>query len=127
MAQTFAKYAGIIQTLVGVLGQFGPTAITNLLKSGTDTGIAGNNIIGIITGLALSYFGFKGSEGQQRMGAQVVGGLSGLVGLLGSASVNIPGLQLSQGLSGTNIISLLIGAWGLYSGFAKKPAGATAH
>lgn len=121
MAQTFAKYAGIIQLLVGVLGKFGPESIAGLLNAGS-----GNNIISMIIGLVLSYFGFKGSEGQQRMGAQVGGGLSALVGVLGAAGLG-DFAGLSGGFSGANIVNLLVGAWGLYSGFAKKPAGAAAH
>lgn len=120
MAQNFSKYAGIIQTLVGAVSQFAPSI-------GTMLGAAqGSNIVSIVIGLALSYFGFKGSDSQQRMGAQVGGGLSALVGLLGTAGVAIPGLELSQGVSGANIVNLLVGAWGLYSGFAKKTAGAAA-
>ncbi len=121
MAQTFAKYAGIIQVLLGALGQYGPEAISNLLKAGT-----GNNIVSVIIGLVLSYFGFKGSDSQQRMGAQVGGGLSALVGVLGAAGLG-DFAGLSSGMSGANIANILIGAWGLYSGFAKKTAGAAAH
>ncbi len=122
MAQNFSKYAGIIQVLMGALGKFGPESLTTMLGAAS-----GNNIISMLLGLVLSYFGFKGTDGQQRMGAQVGGGLSALVGLLGTASIAIPGLDLSQGVSGANIVNLLVGAWGLYSGFAKKTAGAAAH
>lgn len=130
MAQTFAKYAGIIQTLVGVAGKFAPDSIKNLLMSAKDAaaaggGIGGSSIVSIVIGLVLSYFGFKGSDSQQRMGAQVGGGLSALVGVLGVANVGAD-LGLSQGLSGANVVNMLIGAWGLYSGFAKKTAGAAA-
>ncbi|NUO82407.1 hypothetical protein HUU05_20215 [candidate division KSB1 bacterium] len=123
MAQTFSKYAGIIQTVVGLLGLV-PGNLGGMLNTGQ-----GSDIFNTIAGLALSYFGFKGSESQQRTGAQTVGGLSAIMGLLGGLGVNSTGaFALSEGWSLPNIINLLIGAWGLYSGFiAKKPAGATAH
>ncbi len=121
MAQTFSKYAGIIQLLVGALGKFGPESLTTMLGAGS-----GNNIISIVLGLVLSYFGFKGSEGQQRMGAQIGGGVSALVGVLGAAGFG-DFAGLSSGMSGANVVNMLVGAWGLYSGFAKKTAGAAAH
>jgi hypothetical protein len=123
MLKNFTKYAGVVQALIGLLGQFAP----NLLGSLMGTQAAGGNIFNILSGAALSYLGFKGSEGTQRTGAQVVGGLNGLVGLLGAFGVNnLAGLQMNDGW-GSTIVNLLIGAWGLYSGFVKKTASATAH
>jgi hypothetical protein len=122
MLQNFTRYAGIIQTVIGLLSQFAPS-----LGAMLGAQASGGNIFNILSGAALSYLGFKGSEGAQRTGAQVLGGLNGLVGLLGAFGVNnLAGLQMNEGLV-ANIINLAIGAWGLYSGFAKKAAGAAAH
>lgn len=120
MAQMFSKYAGVIQLLLGLLGQFVPQ-IGGMMNAG-----AGGNIFNMLSGAALSYLGFKGSAPAQRTGAQVLGGLNGLVGILSAVGVtNIGGIQLNAGVIST-IVNLGIGAWGLYSGFAK-PAKATAH
>ena len=116
MVQNFSRIAGVVQAVLGVLG----TAIPDLSAVlGTQLG---GNIFNIISGAALSYLGFKGTEANQRTGAQVLGGLNGVVGLLGAFGVtNLVGIPLSEGVVST-IINLAIGAWGLYAGFAKKAA-----
>jgi len=124
-----SRYAGLAQAGIGVLSQFVPsigTALGAAATTGASNIIGGGNLVNILSGAALSYLGLKGSDSAQRTGAQALGGLNGLVGILGALGVNnLGGLQLSNGW-GTIIINLLIGAWGLYSGFAKKQAGATA-
>ena len=127
MLQTFTRYAGLIQAAIGVLSQFIPS-LGSMLGAQTAGGnlLASGNLFNILSGAALSYLGLRGSESAQRTGAQALGGLNGLVGLLGAFSVNnLGGLQLTNGW-GTIIINLLVAAWGLYSGFAKQRAGATA-
>src|SRR5262245_8364534 len=120
MAQMFSKYAGVIQLALGLLGQFVPQ-IGGMLGSGS-----GGNVFNMLSGAALSYLGFKGSAPAQRTGAQVLGGLNGIVGALGALGVNnIAGIPINEGAI-TTVANLAIGAWGLYSGFAK-PAKATAH
>lgn len=122
-----SRYAGPVQAGIGLLSQFVPSIGTALGAATTGAGILGDgNLVNILSGAALSYFGLKGSDSMQRTGAQALGGLNGLVGILGALGVNnLGGLQLTNGW-GTIVINLLIGAWGLYSGFAKKQAGATA-
>ena len=122
-----SRYAGLVQAGIGVLSQFVPGIATALGAATTGGGIlGGGNLINILSGAALSYFGLKGSDSMQRTGAQALGGLNGLVGILGALGVNnLGGLQLTNGW-GTIVINLLIGAWGLYSGSAKKQAGAAA-
>lgn len=88
-----------------------------------------HNIVHLLSGAILAYLGFMGSESSQRMGAQIFGVVYGLVTLLGLFGVgggNPFGLMLH--LNGAyNVIHLVIAAFGLYAGFAKKPAAATAH
>jgi hypothetical protein len=127
MLQNFTRYAGLVQFALGVLSQFIPS-LGSMLGASEATGgiLGGGNLINILSGAALSYLGLRGSENAQRTGAQGLGGLNGLVGLLGVFGVgNLGGLQLTNGW-GTIIVNLLVGAWGLYSGFAKKTAGAAA-
>ena len=118
------------QTAIGLLGQFVPGSVGSML-GGPETGgslMGGGNLVNVVSGAALTYLGFKGSESNQRTGAQVIGGLNGVVGLLGAFGMNnLGGLQLTNGSWISVAINLIIGAWGLYSGFAKKPAAATAH
>ncbi|MCK6561631.1 hypothetical protein HUU39_13035 [candidate division KSB1 bacterium] len=128
MLQNFTKYAGLVQTAIGLLGQFVP-GVGSLLGATAGAGdiLGGGNLFNVISGAALSYLGFKGTESTQRTGAQVLGGLNGLVGLLGILKVDsLGGLQLTNGW-GAIIINLIVGAWGLYSAYAKKSAGAAAR
>jgi hypothetical protein len=121
MTKTFSQVAGGVQLLAGVLGQFVP-GVGSMLGAAT-----GGNVFNMLSGAALSYLGLKGTESTQRTGAQVIGGLNGLVGLLSAFGINnIMGMQLNAGTV-SMIVNLLIGAWGLYAGFAKKTAGAAAH
>jgi Na+/citrate or Na+/malate symporter len=63
IAQSFAKYAGVIQFLIGALGQFVP-GIGSILGGNT-----GGNIFNMLSGAALGYLGMKGSESAQQTGA----------------------------------------------------------
>jgi len=121
MLKTFTRVAGVAQTAIGLLGSFAPQMTSSMMDSQT-----GGSVFNVLSGAALSYLGFKGNENSQRMGAQVIGGLNGIVGLLGAFGVdNFLGVQMNQGMA-ANVINLIIGAWGLFAGFAKKKAGAAA-
>jgi hypothetical protein len=114
MAQNFAKYAGIIQLVLGALGQFVPD-IGSALGAGS-----GGSIFNMLSGAALGYLGFKGSPGAQVTGAKALGGVNALIGLLGIFGIsNIAGIQLNEGLV-AKLVNLAIGAWGLFAGFSKK-------
>lgn len=114
MVDTFAKYAGLAQTLIGVLGAASPAAAAAL---GTGTGSNGLNVL---SGLALSYLGFKGTPAAQQTGALSLGGLNALVGVLGMLGINnIAGIPLNASVVG-NVINLAIGAWGILSGVMAK-------
>ena len=115
MVKTFSQVAGVVQTLMGLAGQFAPAAGAAL--GGTQTG---GNTFNILSGLALSYLGFQGSQNAQRTGAQTVGTVNAIVGVLGVLGITHLGpIELNPGLV-ANIVNLAIGAWGLYAGFAKK-------
>ncbi|MDZ7290163.1 MAG: hypothetical protein ONB44_01930 [candidate division KSB1 bacterium] len=124
MAKMFSRYAGVVQLVIGLLSQLAPQ-IGSILGQTPGGGIAGGgNLFNIISGAVLSYLGFGASANAQRTGAQVMGGLNGLVGILGALGVNnVGGFQMTEGW-GSIVVNLLVGAWGLYSGF-KKSAGAT--
>jgi hypothetical protein len=114
MLNAFSKYGGIIQTILGLLGTAAPSAIPALGAS------QGGSIFNMISGVVLSYLGFKGGESQQRMGALGLGGLNAIVGVLGALGItHIAGITLNEGTIGI-IVNLLIGAWGLIAGFMKK-------
>jgi len=124
MAKTFSQIVGVVLVVVGILGfLMGGTELLGLHFSAT------HNLVHIISGAVLAYLGFNGSESSQRLGAQIFGAVYGLVTLLGLFGVgggNPFGLALHLNTS-YNIIHLVIAGWGLYAGFAKKPATATAH
>jgi uncharacterized membrane protein YuzA (DUF378 family) len=126
MLKNFLQYGGGAQAVIGLLGQFVP-AVGSMMNSQAAGAATGGNVFNILSGAALSYLGLKGSDGGQRMGAQVIGGLNGLVGLLGAFGVNsFLGMPLNESMLST-IVNLVIGAWGLFAGFSKKASGATAH
>ena len=126
MAKTFSQVIGVVLLVVGILGFLmgGEQMFLGLIMFSTT-----HNIVHLLSGAVLAYLGFKGSESSQRAGAQIFGvvyGLVTLLGLLGVGGGNPFGLMLH--LNGAyNIIHLVIAVFGLYAGFAKKPATATAH
>jgi hypothetical protein len=108
MLQTFSKYAGIIQAILGAAGTVAPGLGATL---GTATG---GSLFNLISGAVLSYLGYTGALG--------IGGLNALVGLLGAFGVQNLGIT-PEGTIGI-IINLAVGAWGLIAGLMKKKAAA---
>ncbi|MCK6619083.1 MAG: hypothetical protein L6Q94_01115 [Calditrichia bacterium] len=120
MLQNFTKYAGLAQTAIGLLGQFAP-GIGPALGGAMGTA-TGGNVFNMLSGAALSYLGFKGTESNQRTGALGIGGLNAIVGLLSAFSMSPIGpISLNESMISW-IINLAIGAWGLIAGFMKKKA-----
>jgi len=114
MVDTFAKYAGLAQTAIGVLGAASP-AVASALGTGS-----GTNGLNMLSGLALSYLGFKGAPAAQQTGAMALGGVNALVGVLGMLGMNnIAGIPLNASVVG-NVINLAIGAWGILAGVMAK-------
>jgi hypothetical protein len=122
MAKLYTQVVGVALLVAGILGFFLKESLGFLHFTAT------HNLVHIISGLALGYLGFKGNESNQRLGAQIFGVIYGLVTLLGFLNVgngNPLGLQLHLNTT-YNIIHLVIAAWGLYAGFARKSVPATA-
>jgi hypothetical protein len=117
MLQTFSKYAGIVQAILGAVGTASPNVATTLGAGG------GSSIFNLISGAILGYLGYKGTDSLQRTGAVGIGGLNALVGLLSAFGVHNLGIT-PDGTIGT-IINLAVGVWGLYAGLKKKAATAS--
>jgi hypothetical protein len=114
--QSFTRYGGIIQLVLGLLGQFVPSIGAMLGAS------SGGNIINILSGAALSYLSTQQNAATQQTGARVLGIVNALVGILGFLGMtSIAGIPLNPGTL-ANLVSLGIGAWGLVSGFTKRGA-----
>jgi hypothetical protein len=115
--RTFAKIAGIIQALFGVAGAAAPSALGNLI--GAQMGGSGFNIL---SGAVLSYLGFQGSPANQRVGAQALGAVNAIVGVLGALGIqSLAGIPLNTGTVST-AVNIIIGLWGLAAGFLAKKA-----
>ena len=114
MLQSLTKYAGIAQTLIGVLGATGAAPAL-----GAD---GGGSIFNILSGAALSYLGFKGTPSQQKAGGLGIGVANALVGVLSVMGIReIAGIPMTAGTLGT-IVNLAIGAWGILAGLTAKKA-----
>jgi hypothetical protein len=114
MLQSFTKYAGIAQTLLGVLGV---TGFSPALGAGT-----GGGAFNVLSGAALSYLGFKGTPSQQKSGAMGIGVANAIVGVLGMMGIQqLAGIPLNTGTVGM-AVNLAIGAWGILSAVTAKKA-----
>ncbi len=114
MLQAFTRYAGMAQTLLGVLGAAAPD-LAPALGAGT-----GGSIFNVLSGAGLSYLGFKGTPDQQRIGALGIGTVNAIVGVLGMVGFReVAGIPLHAG-NVSMIINLAIGAWGIIAGLMKK-------
>jgi len=116
MLQAFLKYVGPIQALLGVGGAAVP-ALAGALGTGM-----GGNVVNVLSGSVASYLGYKGAPVAQQRGAQVLGIVNVLMGVLNAAGVTqIAGFALNQGNVAT-AISLIIGIWGVVAGLMKQKA-----
>ena len=114
MLQTFLKFAGPLQALLGAGGAAVP-AVAGALGSGM-----GGSLVNLASGGLASYLGFSGSPEAQQRGAQFLGVANLVVAGLGAAGVHeIAGIGLNQ----SNValaINAGIGIWGVLAGFMKK-------
>ncbi len=111
MAKSYCQVVGIVLLLLGVIGFVTP----NLLGVATTTI---HNLIHLISGAVLAYFGFTGQS--VKMGAQVFGVIYTIVGVLGFISAGTLG-GLGVNVNGLyNLIHLVVGVAGLYVGFGSQ-------
>lgn len=114
MVGGFAKIAGPLQAGLGLLTASSAGAAATL---GAGAGASGFNVL---SGLALSLIGFKGTEGARRSGSQALGGINLLVGVLGLLGIDrVAGVPMNATIVG-NVINVGIGIWGLVAGFMDR-------
>jgi hypothetical protein len=114
MVGAFAKFAGPLQALLGLLTAASPAAAAAV---GAGSGASAFNVV---SGAALSVLGWKASESALRSGSQALGGVNLLVGVLGLLGIeSVAGLPMNASILG-NAINVGIGIWGLISGFTAR-------
>jgi hypothetical protein len=119
-AKSYAMWGGIILLVLGVLGF--------VISGNTLFGLNSDpveDIIHVVAGLILVYFGFRGTDAQAATWAMVFGVIFLVVGVIGF----IPGTfktifgLLPTGLNVLdNIVHLIYGVVGVWAGRAYKPA-----
>jgi len=116
-AKTYAMWGGIILLVLGVLGFVVQGGVLGLNSDPLE------DIIHIVAGAILAYFGFRGTDAQAATWAMVFGVVFLVVGVVGF----IPSFKTLFGLVPTglgsldNIVHLVYGGVGLWAGRAYKP------
>lgn len=109
MARTFARVAGWLFLLLGILGFF----VTDLL--GLIQFDSTHNIVHLVLGLVGIAAGQ--SDNAAKWFAKIVGPIYLALGIVGFFFPMWAGLHLE---ATENLVHLLIGAWGIYVGFGKS-------
>lgn len=116
MVKTYAKWGGIILLVLGVVGLFARDQLFNVLNSETI-----EDIIHVVAGLILVWFGFRGTGAQARTWSYVFGVVFLLVGIVGFLDKSVYGLLPKVGLGTVdNIVHLIYGVVGLWAGYSYK-------
>jgi hypothetical protein len=114
MADGFARIAGPLQVVLGVVTAVSPQAAAAV---GAGVGASGFNVF---SGAALSFLGFRGTESALRIGSQALGGINLLVGVLGLLGIDhVAGVPVNATIVG-NVINVGIGIWGLVAGLMTR-------
>jgi hypothetical protein len=114
MVEAFAKVAGPLQAALGVITAASPQVAAAV---GAGGGASGFNVL---SGAALSFLGFKGTESTQRSGSLGLGALNLVVGLLGLLGIDrVAGIPLNATVL-ANAINIGIGIWGLVAGLMAR-------
>ncbi len=119
-AKTYAMWGGIIFLVIGVLGLVNIGVSNNkfigLLNSDTL-----EDLIHIVVGAILAYFGFRGTDAQAANWAMIFGVVFLVVGVVGFLLPTLFGLIPSRLGAIDNIVHLAYGAVGVWAGRAYKP------
>ena len=113
-AKECALWGGVILLVLGVIGLFTGNSLIGLNSEVLE------DVIHIVAGAILAYFGWRGSAAQASMWLKVFGVIFLIVGLLGFFDRTIFGL-FGRGMgTADNIVHLIYGIGGIYFGW-KKP------
>ena len=109
MAKVFARTAGWLALLLGVLGFF-VTDLLGLIHFDTP-----HNVVHLVLGI----LGIAAAQNVNwaKMYAQILGAVYFLLGLLGFFVPELLGIHLEVL---ENLLHILLGAWGLYAAFGEK-------
>lgn len=119
-AKSYAMWGGIIFLVIGVLGILN-IAVTNNQFIGILNSDTLEDLIHLVVGVILVYFGFRGTDAQAATWAQVFGVIFLVVGGVGFFLPKLFGL-IPAGLGAIdNIVHLVYGVVGLWAGRAYKP------
>jgi hypothetical protein len=124
MTKLYAQVTGIVFLLVGIIGFVMPTIVPGFLHVSTT-----HSIVHVVLGLIGLYVGFMNTETKMMtMYAQVFGVVYVLLAVIGFASPtileNLGVFTAGQPALGGNVVHVLIGVWGLWTGFAAPKTAA---
>jgi hypothetical protein len=112
-AKECALWGGVILLVLGVIGLFTGTSLIGLNSEALE------DVIHIVAGAILAYFGWRGTAAQASMWLKVFGVIFLIVGLLGFVDRTIFGLfSMGMGMA-DNIVHLIYGIGGIYFGWKK--------
>jgi hypothetical protein len=113
-AKECALWGGVILLVLGVIGLFTGDSLVGLNSEMLE------DVIHIVAGAILAYFGWRGGAAQASMWLKVFGVIFLIVGLLGFFDRTIFGLFKAGMGTIDNVVHLIYGVGGIYFGW-KKP------
>lgn len=118
MAKTYAQVVGVVLLLLGVVGLI---AGETLLFGQVNVTLP-EDIVHLVTGAILAYFGFTRDNAATRPVAGVLGVVYLLVGVLGFISPNLFGILPLPYTIADDIVHLLLGVLGIATGYLMGSA-----
>ncbi len=113
-AKAYAMWGGIILLVLGVVGLFTGNTLFGLNSDGLE------DVIHIVAGALLAYFGFRGTGAQAASWSKIFGVVFLIVGVVGFFSRPLFGL-LPTGLGMMdNVVHLIYGVLGVWAGYSAK-------